>query len=222
MSELSSPTYPYPPTPPLDADDAASDVSVSFFPTLHTFPASPPAHAGGGSTGGGGSLPQSIPALKTGAAYGAAGLATPPLTPPDDGAGASAASAPAPDDALDILSTLFPRDALAALPHAQRVAIDAPQLGAAIAGVVLALPGAPRTLYVDGQAAAALDLRQSIVALLDLADERLECGALVIALERSAPELGDLLHALMYVGGTVVTKPPFEVDPAFVMVGLEI
>jgi hypothetical protein len=62
----------------------------------------------------------------------------------------------------------------------------------------------------------------SIVALLDLADESLECSALVIVLERSSPSLGKLLHSLMYVGGTVVTKPPFEVDPAFVLVGLEI
>jgi hypothetical protein len=63
---------------------------------------------------------------------------------------------------------------------------------------------------------------RSIVALLDLADEQLECTGLVIALERSSPSLGELLHALMYVGGTVVTKPSFEVDPAFVLVGLEL
>ena len=48
-------------------------------------------------------------------------------------------------------------------------------------------------------------MMHSIVALLDLADEQLECNALVIALERSSPILGDLLHSLMYVGGTVVT-----------------
>ena len=62
----------------------------------------------------------------------------------------------------------------------------------------------------------------SIVALLDLADEQLECNALVIALERTSPALGDLLHSLMYVGGTVVTKPPFPTDPAYVLVGMEI
>jgi hypothetical protein len=62
----------------------------------------------------------------------------------------------------------------------------------------------------------------SIVALLDLADEQLECTALVIALEKSVEGLGDLLHSLMYVGGSVVTKPPFQVDPAYVLVGLEI
>jgi hypothetical protein len=62
----------------------------------------------------------------------------------------------------------------------------------------------------------------SIVALLDLADERLECSALVIVLDRSSKMLGEALHSLMYVGGTVVTKPPFEVDPAFVLVGMEV
>lgn len=62
----------------------------------------------------------------------------------------------------------------------------------------------------------------SIVALLDLASESLGCHALVIVLERSAPNLGELLHSLMYVGGAVVTKPAFAVDPAFVLVGLDI
>jgi len=57
---------------------------------------------------------------------------------------------------------------------------------------------------------------------LDLAGEQLDCVALVIALEKSARGLGDLLHSLMYVGGSVVTKPPFQVDPAYVLVGLEI
>lgn len=62
----------------------------------------------------------------------------------------------------------------------------------------------------------------SIVALLDLADEHLQCEALVIALDRTSPALGDLLHSLMYVGAAVVTKPPFEVDEQFVLVGMEI
>ena len=53
-------------------------------------------------------------------------------------------------------------------------------------------------------------------------DEQLECTALVITLERSSPLLGDLLHSLMYVGGSVVTHPPFQVDSAYVLVGMEI
>lgn len=44
----------------------------------------------------------------------------------------------------------------------------------------------------------------------------------MLALEKSCPVLGELLHSLMYVGGTVVTAPPFPVDPAYILVGLEI
>jgi hypothetical protein len=58
--------------------------------------------------------------------------------------------------------------------------------------------------------------------LLDLADEQLDCSALIIALDRSSPALGELLHALMYVGGSVVTKPVFPINSAYVLVGLEI
>ena len=62
----------------------------------------------------------------------------------------------------------------------------------------------------------------SIVALLDLADEHLECTALVIALERSSPALAGLLHSFMYAGASVVTCPPFELDSAYVLMGIEI
>jgi len=86
----------------------------------------------------------------------------------------------------------------------------------------LELPGTLKTLYVDGKSAESVNLRESIVALLDLADESLECTSLIIVLERSSPNLGSILHSLMYVGGAVVTKPPYQVDPAFVLVGLEV
>jgi len=126
------------------------------------------------------------------------------------------------NDALDFLMTIFPRQGLSAAPFSRGVAISAPNIGVAFDGVVLQLPNKPKTLYVDGKSAQSVSIRESIVALLDLADESLECSALVIVLERSSPALGKILHSLMYVGGTVVTKPPFEVDPAFVLVGLEI
>jgi len=123
---------------------------------------------------------------------------------------------------LEFLMNLFPRNGLQALPHAQKVSISAPNMGAVFDGVVLELPNRPKTLYVDGKSAEAVDLRESIVALLDLADERLGCSALVIVLERASAKLSSLLHSLMYVGGTVVTKPVYQVDPAYVLVGLEI
>jgi hypothetical protein len=152
-------------------------------------------------------------------------LITPPLTPDDnDGVydGVSATDVKQQNDALDFLSTLFPRNALSALPYAKSVSISAPGLGASFEGVVLELPGKPKTFYVDGKSAAHVNLRESIVALLDLASERLECSALVLVLEKSSSVLSELLHALMYVGGQVVTTPPFQVNPAYVLVGMEI
>ncbi|TFK54248.1 hypothetical protein OE88DRAFT_1624727 [Heliocybe sulcata] len=152
-------------------------------------------------------------------------LITPPLTPDDgeEGDGSvSAISAKQSNAALDFLTVLFPRNGLSALPYAKSVSISAPNGGATFDGVVLELPDKPKTFYVNGRNADSVNLRESITALLDLADEQLQCSALIIALERASPVLGDLLHALMYVGGTVVTKPPFQADPAFVLVGLEI
>lgn len=89
-------------------------------------------------------------------------------------------------------------------------------------GVVLKLPGKPTTLYVRGKGAETVQLRESIVALLDLAEEHLGCSAFVIALERKSPALAGLIHSLMYVSGTVVTKPPFPVASEYVLVGIEI
>ncbi|KAG6865836.1 hypothetical protein C0991_011168 [Blastosporella zonata] len=160
-------------------------------------------------------------------------LSTPPLTPDDGndsdfGSHGSKLSPAAVNksqvkDALDFLMNLFPHQGLQALPYAKNVSISvAPNMNAAFDGVVLEFPGKPKTLYVDGKSAESVSLRESIVALLDLADERLGCSALVIVLERASPNLGALLHSLMYVGGTVVTKPIFQVDPAYVLVGLEI
>lgn len=80
-------------------------------------------------------------------------------------------------------------------------------------------------------------VRETIVALLDLASEHLECDALVMVLDRGITagndanagvspnqkqEFSELLHSLMYVGGSVVTKPPFPTDPRFVLVGIEV
>ncbi|KAJ7497204.1 ornithine decarboxylase antizyme-domain-containing protein [Mycena latifolia] len=170
------------------------------------------------------SNPRPIPPSRTSSGASNSDLATPPLTPDSgsDFGGSPAVSPKNQKDALDFLLTIFPRHGVGALAYSKSVAISAPHMGAAFDGVVLQLPGKPKTLYVDGKSAQSVSIRESIVALLDLADESLECSALVIVLERSSPSLGKILHSMMYVGGTVVTKPPFEVDPAFVLVGLEI
>ncbi|KAF9227305.1 hypothetical protein BS17DRAFT_747693 [Gyrodon lividus] len=150
-------------------------------------------------------------------------LLTPPLTPDDsDASGASGISTKHSKDALDLLLNIFPRTGLSILPFAKSVIVSAPNMGASFDGVVLELPGQPKTLYVDGKNAPAVSLRESIVALLDLADEQLQCSALVIVLDKSFNGLNELLHSLMYVGGNIVAKPPFQVNPAYILVGLEI
>ena len=94
------------------------------------------------------------------------GMATPPLTPDDvdeGGNSVAAISASERNGALAFLSALFPRNALGALPHAKSVTIAAPNLGATFEGVVLELPGKPKTFYVDGKCAATVNLRERCV-----------------------------------------------------------
>jgi hypothetical protein len=199
----------FPPTPP--PEEGEKHISSSSSPPF-VFPVT--------------SLPQPIPIKSAPTHSLESAYATPPLTPDDSAepeSDARASSQHEENDALAFLTTLFPRDAAQALPYAQKVSISAPDMNASFEGVVLDLPGDEgRTFYVDGSSAATVNLRESIVALLDLADEQLDCGALIIALDRSSPALSELLHALMYVGGSVVTRPAFPVNSAFVLVGLEI
>jgi len=164
------------------------------------------------------------------------GLDTPPLTPDTSPLSALSKSMSAPTQGVedkaahDFLLRLFPGSTRIAIPYAKSVRITSSELSIAsedldsfaFEGVVLDLPNRPRTLYIDGKDAENVKLRESIVALLDLADDHLECTALVIALERSSPALAGLLHSFMYAGASVVTRPPFEPDQAYVLVGIEI
>jgi hypothetical protein len=136
----------YPPTPPLDASDVMDDAAFPFIP---------PASFASDSFA---SLPQAIPIKVKGSP--AASLLTPPLTPEDDGPLAETRPLQIHDDALDLLSTLFPKDGIHVLPHARKVSISAPELGAAFEGVVLDLPNEPKTFYVDGKSAASVNLRE--------------------------------------------------------------
>lgn len=67
-------------------------------------------------------------------------------------------------------------------------------------------PSRPHPVSSSTPAPAALDIRESLTALLDLADE-LEAAQLILVLdkdEREPTPLAELMHALMYVGGTPV------------------
>ena len=141
------------------------------------------------------------------------------------------------------LKSLFPEHVPAAHPFASPIRIDS-QPDSTWDGFVLSLPGKPQTLYVDGTGAGQHMLREryapselavatptqnnsilslhSVVALLDLADEHFNCSALVIALPRTTNGLDQLIHSLMYVGGQVVTHPPFKTCSSYVLIGMEI
>ncbi|WVR09643.1 hypothetical protein IAU60_006716 [Kwoniella sp. DSM 27419] len=76
----------------------------------------------------------------------------------------------------------------------------------------------------------ALDIKEFLTALLDLASEALEASYLVLVLDRAEREqegLGELLHSLMYVGGQVIKPGAMEGgwrwDPMkWVLVGMEL
>jgi hypothetical protein len=85
------------------------------------------------------------------------GLATPPLTPDDSIEDVSVHSN---DDALDLLTTLFPNHGTTALEYARSVSVSSVEMGISFDGVVLDLPGKPKTFYVDCKSAEVVNLRE--------------------------------------------------------------
>jgi hypothetical protein len=85
----------------------------------------------------------------------------------------------------------------------------------------------PQPPSAPGQA---LDMRDSLTALLDLASDNLEATSLVLVLdkdERDPDRLGELLHSLMYMGGQVVRPGGLEGgwdwdQTQWVLVGIEL
>lgn len=91
------------------------------------------------------------------------GLVTPPLSLGDSDSvegGVSAISAKQTNAILDFLTTLFPRNALSAMPFAQGVSVSSPNLGTVFDGVILDLPDKAKTLYIDGKNAQHVNLRE--------------------------------------------------------------
>jgi len=125
---------------------------------------------------------------------------------------------------LDFLARVFPRSAVSLLPHTRGVNITSYMEGQSADwdGAVIALPGRERALYVDGAGVENVHLKECIVALMELGDEHLQCTSLVISLRKSSPDLGEVLHAMMYVGGSVVTRPPFPIAEDYILVGMSL
>lgn len=84
-----------------------------------------------------------------------------------------------------------------------------------------------RVLYAQGAAGfAAFNLRENVVDLLDLADERLQCDRVVVVLNKADDDLALMLHSLLYVGGVVLSPKDASVhgrpSSKFVQVGIDL
>ena len=100
--------------------------------------------------------PQPIPGAPRSNGY-TDGLATPPLTPDDSAEDISVHSN---DDAFELLTTLFPNHGITALKYARSVSVASVEMGISFDGVVLELPGKPKTFYVDCKSAQVVNLRE--------------------------------------------------------------
>jgi hypothetical protein len=103
-----------------------------------------------------------IPTSKNSTTIPGHNLITPPYTPEETGGTRRLGdiSARQSSSALDLLTALFPRSGLSALPHAKSVSITSPALEAVWEGIVLDLPGGRPTLYVNGKGAEHVKLRE--------------------------------------------------------------
>ncbi|KAK4702165.1 hypothetical protein P7C70_g4065, partial [Phenoliferia sp. Uapishka_3] len=119
-----------------------------------------------------------------------------------------------------LLSVIFP--ASSPVHGLASTTIDLDDVSTGWKGVVLENPAmGMRTLYVSGGSYVDANLRESVCGVLEKAEEELGCTGVVMCLEKNSPDVGDLLHSLMYVGGTI-TNVPFAANPAYILVGLDV
>ncbi|BGP16821.1 hypothetical protein JCM10213v2_004826 [Rhodosporidiobolus nylandii] len=151
--------------------------------------------------------------------FGKAGAAAPLLSPPyteeaqDPFAAASGEAS--------LLKNIFP--AASASVHAlptTAVKVD-DLIGAGWEGAVVHDSAAGlRTLYVAGGKLEDLELREAVVDVIDRAEEQWGANGVVLALEKSTEDLGNLVHGLTYVGFTVFDKP--DTNPDLLLLALDL
>ena len=130
------------------------------------------------------------------------------LTPPAEEESRTALSlgtaAPTPVG-TQLLADVFPSHASVHQLPAQSVDLS-DLVGAGWQGAAVDNPVAgTRTLYVGGGELSDVELRESIIAVLERAEEELGCSGVVLALERGTQDLSNVVHQLMYLGCTVVS-----------------
>ncbi|GAA5899098.1 hypothetical protein JCM8208_003003 [Rhodotorula glutinis] len=132
------------------------------------------------------------------------------LTPPAEEESRSALSlgsavAVAAPAGTKLLADVFPSHASVHELPAQSVDLS-DLVGAGWQGAAVDNPVAgTRTLYVGGGELSDVELRESIIAVLERAEEELGCSGVVLALERGTQDLSNVVHQLMYLGCTVVS-----------------
>ncbi|KAF9178680.1 Ornithine decarboxylase antizyme 2 [Haplosporangium sp. Z 767] len=78
-------------------------------------------------------------------------------------------------------------------------------------------------LYLKGNGWDDMDIRESVVAALDLAEEQLECELVYLCLEKNNVYLEKLVRALMYAGFEVVHPGVLpHADPKYLVLGMEL
>lgn len=78
-------------------------------------------------------------------------------------------------------------------------------------------------LYLRGNGWDDMDIRESVVAALDLAEEQLGCRVVYLCLEKSNPHLSKLVRALMYAGFEVVHPGVLaHADTKYLVLGMEL
>ncbi|KAF9574102.1 hypothetical protein EC968_007354 [Mortierella alpina] len=78
-------------------------------------------------------------------------------------------------------------------------------------------------LFLKGNGWDSTDIRESVVAALDLAEEQLGCQALYLCLEKSNPNLTTLVRTLMYAGFEMVHPSVLpDADPKYLVLGMDI
>lgn len=87
--------------------------------------------------------------------------------------------------------------------------------------------GEVRTLYVKSRNYDGVNARENVIALLELADEAMECDSVVICLDKTNPDLSSTLHSLLYVGGSIVHADAsqgieFMHSADYVLIGLDL
>ncbi|KAI1307286.1 hypothetical protein EDD11_004536 [Mortierella claussenii] len=78
-------------------------------------------------------------------------------------------------------------------------------------------------LFLKGDGWDDMDVRESVVAALDLAEEQLGCQSVYLCLEKNNPSLANLVRTLMYAGFEMVTPGILtHADPKYLVLGMDL